>query len=241
MNTNPLMFDSNINISQKQSILIRHNYTYIMTLLSNLIYYEGDIDKVIAKSPSKITQASSEKLPYSDKLTGYDTNHLDKKLHDLVEILNENPIMPDYRDIDTGKPMTARQVFSRSIFSLNFTNLFQGDADKNSPYLWKSYKFAPMGNVSENDRKRYEKRNALSAALDIYQQSPNTRIGIDISKAFDLLLKPGANGKYRLAPDNTLKASEMLANAITEQTKIFKNAPAFQNMFHVVENEDEKF
>lgn len=236
---NPYIFDSS-KVNSKQSKLIRHNNSYILTLLSNIIYCNGDIDKVIAQAPAQTAQASSGKLPYPDKVTGINTNHLDQKLHDLIEILNENPIMPEYKDINTNKPQTARQVFSRSMFAVNFISLFTGNADKNAPYVWSSYKFSPTSAVPVETIKQYERMGgALAASLDIYQRGQNVEVGIDLSKAFDALLTLGSDGKYKLAPNNSLKTSEALANAIAEQTRIFKNTNLFQNLYHHYEKEDE--
>ncbi len=214
---NPFLFDKDFaqkrNLTKDQILYIKNNNINIYTLLSNIFAKKGDLSTAKAILPQHIMQALSGELHYTDNETGYDTNDLGGKFKFLLLELDKNP--------------KAREIFNNSYFTKSLKALFVGNAWKAEKTSWSNYKMRERVDlpnyVTPND-------TAIVGALNIYLYNGD-EIGIDMSKVIDTIVGVDKDGKYCLKPVDDLETINYLSSAVTEQTRILKSSPIFNDLY----------
>lgn len=214
---NPFLFDKDFakkeNLTKNQILYIKNNNIIIYTLLSNIFVKKGELSQAKAILPEHIMQALSGELRYTDSDTGYNTNDLGGKFKFLLLELDKNP--------------KAREIFNNSYFTKSLKSLFIGNAWKGSKTSWSKYKMKDDAKLPEYVAPT---DSAIVGALNIYLYN-GEEIGIDMSKVIDTIIGVDKDGKYCLKPVDDLETINYLSSAVTEQTRILKTSPIFNDLY----------
>ncbi len=214
---NPFLFDKDFakkeNLSKNQILYIKNNNIIIYTLLSNIFAKKGELSQAKAALPEHIMQALSGELRYTDSDTGYNTNDLGGKFKFLLLELDKNP--------------KAREIFNNSYFTKSLKSLFIGNAWKGCKTSWANYKMKDHVKLPEYVA---PSDSAIVGALNIYLYN-GEEIGIDMSKVIDTIVGVDKDGKYCLNPVDDLETINYLSSAVTEQTRILKVSPIFNDLY----------
>ncbi len=222
---NPFIFNraTTATLTPKQVKRVKSNNAYLFAILSNIVAYNGDLTFAKSHIAGYMNQATSGKLLFTDDQTNVNTNNLGSKLRFLLVELDSNP--------------ESRKTFCSSSFYLHLRSLFKGDcAYKN---VWGDYK---LTDISDAPKYVSKDNSALSNAINIYANDPEAEIGIDMAKVIDTIVTTDQYGNYILKPNEDLKASAQLYDAVAEQTRILKSTEGFRKYYKAqqLHREDEE-
>ena len=224
---NPFIYDDS-KVTKEQAKTIRYNNMKLLSVISNLKMLNTDDPNAFSKlsllMPNQISRASNG--TYMRNPENMDVTICNKKIQALMRELAENRVYPEYRDPDTNKPLTARQIYFSSFFYQNMVSFYIGDTYKKEPTQWGDYKRTslPIPDYIPSPK------NSLGAALSLYAVGGN-KIGLDLNRMLDTILISDGKGGFKLHLNNTFDTNNLLSDAVDYQIGILKENAIFKSLY----------
>ena len=217
----------NVAPSAERMRMIKLNNNYVFSIFLTIMTNEDFTNSPTMKKYMSTILAGN--LVRSDKVTGFDSKNLAKKIRFLVTTLSDkkNP-----QNLDKFK----KSFFYQSILVPFFYGGYSLGEDNNE--RWELYQ-----RVGTDPS--FKGKSVLNAATKCYLNDASLPVGLNMSALIDGIVTVNSQGEYQLVEDiEDLKVKENMIASVQEFINLLKSSKKFKenynnpNLFDI-ENEDE--
>lgn len=207
--------------------MIKLNNNYVFSIFLNIMTKEDFTNSPAMKK--YMSTIFSGNLVRTDKVTGYDSKNLGKKIRFLVSHLSDKKHPENLEKF-------KKSFFYQSILVPFFYGGYSLGDDNNE--RWELYERIGTDPA-------FKGSSALNAATKCYLSDPTLPVGLDMSALIDGIIKTNEKGEYELVEDiEDLKVKENMIASVQEFINLLKSSKKFKenynnpNLFEI-ENEDD--